>query len=127
MMTMSGFIPLSQKGGNLVNVVPDEVVIETLVRAANKDAIADAAAKTDRAFKAGAIAVGASCEITTMLGYLPALSEKPMNQFWQPLNCRTKPVKTITRSSRRYPRLQRRFHRWGCTASAAGPYLQHRR
>ena len=68
--------PIITKGGNLVNVVPDEVVIETLVRAANKDAIADAAAKTDRAFKAGAIAVGASCEITTMPGYLPALSEK---------------------------------------------------
>ena len=55
--------PIITKGGNLVNVVPDEVVIETLVRAANKDAIADAAAKTDRAFKAGAIAVGASCEV----------------------------------------------------------------
>ena len=68
--------PIITKGGNLVNVVPDEVVIETLVRAANKNAIADAAAKTDRAFKAGAIAVGASCEITTMPGYLPALSEK---------------------------------------------------
>ena len=67
--------PIITKGGNLVNVVPDEVVIETLVRAANKDAIADAAAKTDRAFKAGAIAVGAACEITTMPGYLPALSE----------------------------------------------------
>ena len=48
--------PIITKGGNLVNVVPDEVVIETLVRAANKDAIADAAAKTDRAFKAGAMA-----------------------------------------------------------------------
>ena len=66
--------PIITKGGNLVNVVPDEVVIETLVRAANKDAIADAAAKTDRAFKAGAIAIGAQCDITTMPGYLPALS-----------------------------------------------------
>ena len=46
--------PIITKGGNLVNVVPDEVVIETLVRASNKDAIADAAFKTDRAFKAGA-------------------------------------------------------------------------
>ena len=42
--------PIITKGGNLVNVVPDEVVIETLVRASNKDAIADAAFKTDRAF-----------------------------------------------------------------------------
>lgn len=68
--------PIMTKGGNLVNVVPDEVVIETLVRAANKEAIEDAAFKTDRAFKAGAIAVGATCEITTMPGYLPALSAK---------------------------------------------------
>ena len=49
--------PIITKGGNLVNVVPDEVVIETLVRASNKDAIADAAFKTDRAFKAGAAAI----------------------------------------------------------------------
>lgn len=68
--------PIMTKGGNLVNVVPDEVVIETLVRAANKEAIEDAAFKTDRAFKAGAIAVGATCEITTMPGYLPALSSE---------------------------------------------------
>lgn len=57
--------PIITKGGNLVNVVPDEVVIETLVRASNKDAIADAAFKTDRAFKAGAAAIGATCQITT--------------------------------------------------------------
>lgn len=50
------------------------MVIETLVRAANKDAIADAAAKTDRAFRSGAYAIGAQCQITTMPGYLPALS-----------------------------------------------------
>lgn len=34
--------PIITKGGNLVNVVPDEVVIETLVRAGNKEAIIDA-------------------------------------------------------------------------------------
>lgn len=65
--------PIITKGGNLVNVVPDEVVIETLVRASNKDAIADAAFKTDRAFKAGAAAIGATCQITTAPGYLPTL------------------------------------------------------
>lgn len=66
--------PIMTKGGNLVNVVPDEAVIETLVRAANKDAIIDAAEKTDRAFRAGALAVGAECEITTMPGYLPTIA-----------------------------------------------------
>ena len=48
-------------------------MIETLVRASNKDAIADAAFKTDRAFKAGAAAIGATCQITTAPGYLPTL------------------------------------------------------
>lgn len=63
--------PIMTKGGNLVNVVPNEVVLETLVRAKNTEAIVDANKKTDRAFKAGASALGAGIEITTMPGYLP--------------------------------------------------------
>lgn len=68
--------PIITKGGNLVNVVPDEVIVETLVRAANKEAIIDAAKKTDRAFAAGAAGIGAQCEITTMPGYLPTIAEE---------------------------------------------------
>lgn len=68
--------PIITKGGNLVNVVPDEVIVETLVRASNKDAIIDAANKTDRAFKSGAIGIGAKCEITTMPGYLPTIKSE---------------------------------------------------
>lgn len=68
--------PIMTKGGDLVNVIPDEVVIETLVRASNNDAILDAAFKTDRAFFAGGAAVGAAVEIETMPGYLPGLSTK---------------------------------------------------
>lgn len=68
--------PIITKGGNLVNVVPDEVVIETLVRAGNKEAIIDAARKTDRAFAAGAAGIGAECTITTMPGYLPTIKNE---------------------------------------------------
>lgn len=68
--------PIITKGGNLVNVVPDEVVIETLVRAGNKEAIIDAARKTDRAFAAGAAGIGAKCTITTMPGYLPTIQNE---------------------------------------------------
>ncbi|HWQ43596.1 MAG TPA: amidohydrolase [Desulfosporosinus sp.] len=67
--------PIVTKGGNLVNVVPNEVVIETLVRARNVKAIQDASNKTDRAFIAGAVALGAGIEITTMPGYLPRLPD----------------------------------------------------
>lgn len=68
--------PIITKGGNLVNVVPDEVIIETLVRAGNKEAIIDAAKKTDRAFAAGAVGIGAECTITTMPGYLPTIKSE---------------------------------------------------
>lgn len=68
--------PIITKGGNLVNVVPDEVVIETLVRASNKEAIVDAANKTDRAFFAGGAALGATVEIETMPGYLPTIPQE---------------------------------------------------
>lgn len=68
--------PILTKGGDLVNVVPNEAVLETLVRGKTLEAFADASVKTDRSFKAGALAVGAGYRIETMPGYLPSL--------WQP-------------------------------------------
>lgn len=63
--------PILTKGGALVNVIPHEAVIETLVRAKTSDAIADADRKADRSFKAGAYALGAGYRIETFCGYLP--------------------------------------------------------
>lgn len=73
--------PIITKGGNLVNVVPDEVIIETLVRAKTIEAFTDAAEKTDRSFRAGALAVGAGVEIETLPGYLPTLPEEALPEF----------------------------------------------
>lgn len=63
--------PIITKGGDLVNVVPADVRLETYVRGANVEAILDASRKVNRAFEAGAYAVGAKCEITEIPGYLP--------------------------------------------------------
>lgn len=65
------------KGGGLVNVIPDEAVIESLVRAKNVEAIEDANKKVDRAFKSSALAVGGEVEIITSPGYLPVIPLKP--------------------------------------------------
>ena len=65
--------PIITRGGDLVNVIPDDVVVETLVRANTMEMVMDADKKTDRAFRAGALAVGAGCEIVTMPGYLPTI------------------------------------------------------
>jgi amidohydrolase len=70
--------PIITKGGDLVNVVPDDVRIETYIRGANVDAILDANAKVDRAFKAGGDAVGAKTEIYTLPGYLPLILCEPL-------------------------------------------------
>ena len=69
--------PIITKGGDLVNVIPDTVELETLVRAKTTAAILDANRKTDRAYKAGADAIGAGYEIETMPGYLPQIPGPP--------------------------------------------------
>ncbi len=73
--------PIMTKGGNLVNVVPEEAVIETLVRGKTIEAFSDAAQKTDRSFRAGALALGAEVEITTVPGYLPTLAEDALPEM----------------------------------------------
>jgi len=59
------------KGGDLVNVIPDDVRLEFMVRGNNLEAITDAGQKVDRALKAGADAIGAEVEIEDIVGYLP--------------------------------------------------------
>lgn len=61
------------KGGEAVNVIADEAVLQYLVRAGNIPAIKDANYKVDRAMLAGAIATGAGMEISTTPGYLPTV------------------------------------------------------
>ena len=65
--------PIVTKGGDLVNVIPADVRMETYVRGASVDAILAAAKKVDRSLKAGAMAMGAKVRITTLPGYLPRL------------------------------------------------------
>lgn len=59
------------KGGEAVNAVPADVRLEWRVRSATPEAVASNGAVVDRCFKAGALAVGASVEITNIPGYLP--------------------------------------------------------
>ncbi|MCR4991358.1 MAG: amidohydrolase [Lachnospiraceae bacterium] len=67
--------PILTKGGDLVNVIPQEAVIETLVRGKTIEAFTDAANKTDLSFKGGALALGAGYRIETSPGYLPTLPQ----------------------------------------------------
>ena len=64
------FHPIITKGGNLVNVIPAFVQIETFVRGRSAEAIQDASVRLDRALRAGADALGAECRIYTIPGSL---------------------------------------------------------
>lgn len=63
--------PIITHGGTAVNVVPADVVVEMLIRAARDGAISETEIKVDRALRAGAIALGGRVEIQTEPGYLP--------------------------------------------------------
>lgn len=59
------------EGGAAQNVIPDRVVLEYGVRAKRREAMADADAKVNRAFAAGALAMGAHAEVEDLFAYAP--------------------------------------------------------
>lgn len=77
------FHPIITQGGDLVNVVPSDVRMESYVRAGNVPAMIDANERINQALKAGAMAVGATCEIKDLPGYLPLQNNPTLNDFLQ--------------------------------------------
>ena len=75
--------PIITHGGSQVNVIPGEVRLETYVRGRTVDAILDANKKVDRAFKAGALALGAKVEIETLPGYMPMTCDATMARMYE--------------------------------------------
>jgi amidohydrolase len=63
--------PILTRAGDLVNVIPNDIRLETMIRGKTLDAIVDADRKVDRALKAGALALAARVEIASLPGYLP--------------------------------------------------------
>jgi amidohydrolase len=74
--------PIITRGGDLVNVVPSEVCMETFVRGKTNKAIADAEQKVDRALRAGAMAIGAQVEIKTIPGYMPLMNDPGLSEIF---------------------------------------------
>jgi amidohydrolase len=75
--------PIITHGGSQVNVIPGEVRLETYVRGRTVDAILDANRKVDRAFRAGAMALGATAEIETLPGYMPMTCDATMARMYR--------------------------------------------
>ncbi len=75
--------PIITRGGDLVNIVPADVRLETYVRGGSMDAVIDAGRKVNRALKAGAMAVGADVEITEIPGFYPRHNNGMLNDAFR--------------------------------------------
>ncbi|MGL5123643.1 MAG: amidohydrolase [Fusobacteriaceae bacterium] len=75
--------PIITKGGDIVNSVPADVRMESYVRARTIEGMLDSNYKVDRALKAGAMAVGAKVEITSIPGYLPILKNIELDDIFK--------------------------------------------
>ena len=75
--------PIITSGGELVNVVPSVVTMETYVRGARGEAIEDACRNVDAAVQAGALAIGAQCEILDTVGYLPLHQDAGVSEIFE--------------------------------------------
>jgi metal-dependent amidase/aminoacylase/carboxypeptidase family protein len=74
--------PIITRGGDLVNIIPADVRIETYVRGKTTDAILKASKKVNRALRSGASTVGAKVEIQEIPGYLPLKNEPEMSKIF---------------------------------------------
>lgn len=74
--------PIITKGGDLVNIVPADVRMETYVRGRNIDAVMSASEKVNRAIRGSALSIGAQVEIIETPGYLPLIQNERMNELF---------------------------------------------
>jgi amidohydrolase len=91
--------PIITKGGDVVNVVPADVRLETYVRGKTMDAITGVNDKVDHAFAAGGYAVGAKTTIQTIPGQLPVMSPKAFNDLFAENALFARPDLTVTSGS----------------------------
>ncbi len=74
--------PIITKGGDLVNIVPADIRMETYVRGTNLEGILDASEKVNRSLKGSAYAIGAEVEIDELPGYLPLIQNSRLSELF---------------------------------------------
>jgi len=70
------------KGGDAVNTVPADVRLECIMRACSVTSMKQLLEKTERAFRSGGDALGATTEIRRRSGYLPLMCNESMNKLF---------------------------------------------
>ncbi len=71
------------RGGEAVSAVPSDVRLEWRVRSGTPKMVVENSLAVDRCFRAGALAVGASVNITTIPGYLPMRHDQKLQDLFR--------------------------------------------
>jgi len=74
---------IMSRGGEAVNAVPSDVRLEWRVRSSTPRMVVENSLAVDRCFRAGALAVGASVNITTIPGYLPMRQDLKLQEIFR--------------------------------------------
>jgi amidohydrolase len=74
--------PIITRGGAAVSSVPANVTMEMFIRGASIQAMKDAEQKVDQALRAGAMAIGATVEISTSPGYMPSKFDRALSDIY---------------------------------------------
>ena len=74
--------PIITRGGSAVSSVPANVTMEMFIRSASIQGMKDTEIKVDQALRAGAMAIGATVEISTSPGYMPSKFCEELNQTY---------------------------------------------
>lgn len=69
--------PYIRKGGEAINIVPSEVVVDMMVRARTQEAIEKVSEKVDNCFRGAAMAIGCTVDIVNSQGYMPCPERLP--------------------------------------------------
>ena len=75
--------PYFREGGQAINVVPSEVIVDMMVRANTQAVIEEVSEKVNNCFRGGALAIGCTCEIDDAQGYMPCPEILPNDLMWE--------------------------------------------
>jgi metal-dependent amidase/aminoacylase/carboxypeptidase family protein len=89
-------------GGDVVNIIPDQICMEFLVRAGTIDKIKQLNAEFDRAITGAALAVGAGVKIETIPGYMPHYDDAGLEKLYDAVTSEIAPAEDNTHSSFKY-------------------------
>ncbi|MFW5790856.1 MAG: amidohydrolase [Bacillota bacterium] len=74
--------PIITKGGDIVNIVPADVRMESYVRGRTIDALMEANKKVNNALRAGGMAIGADVDVNDIPGYMPLLNDEMLDDIF---------------------------------------------